>query len=260
MIEKTIAYKNDNKEIIISLKKLGLSDKEIELFFKKYKRKKFDDGGSGGDGGGDGGGDSGGDSGDSGDAGDSGTGQSGAQSGDNTDGNNADGTSGGPGAGMGGPGGFGGDVGAEGGFGIGPGDETTAAQSVTADDVSMAVQAAEEDAATAAAAQAAQSQTGIIGNMANIARAAMNAYANFSPTGLAVKGIMGLVDSVTKGKTSPDDFSQAQTSVQVGPSPTNDPGGGITTIPVYAPLYNTSTGDNTIDALIAIYRKNLGLN
>ena len=46
------------------------------------------------------------------------------------------------------------------------------------------------------------------------------------------------------------------------PSPTSsDGGGGITTILPYENLYNSEiTGDNTMDALIKIYRKNLGLN
>jgi hypothetical protein len=208
------------------------------------------DGGGGDGGGGDGGGSSGGDgdSGDSGDAGDSGTGQSGAQSGDNTDGNNADGTSGGPGTdGMGGPGGFGGEAapGSEAGFGIGPGDETAAAQSVTADDVSAQAQADQEDAATAAAAQAAQSQTGVMSTIGNLARQAFNAYASISPVGIA----MNAISNISRGVTAPDDFSQAQTSVQTSSFGSPGGGGGITTIPTYAPLTNVSTGDNTADSI-----------
>ena len=41
-------------------------------------------------------------------------------------------------------------------------------------------------------------------------------------------------------------------------STSSDGGGGITTLPQYASLSNTTTGDNTIDALIAMYRRNLG--
>ena len=93
----------------------------------------------------------------------------------------------------------------------------------------------------------------------NLARQAFNTYATFSPMGIAMNAINTAISNAQRGVTAPNDFSQAQTSVQTSTQSPNG-GGGITTIPIYAPLYNTSTGDNTIDALIAAYRKNLGLN
>ena len=212
-------------------------------------------GSGGGAGGGDGGGD-GGDSGGSSDS-DSGTGQSGAQSGNNSDGNNADGTSGGPGTdGMGGPGGFGGDVGAEGGFGIGPGDDgfglgqADTFGSDVGPGLGIGENLGQADTFASDVNEDETTQQGFsFAPVTSLIESAIKGYMNFSPTGLAIKGITGLVDSVTKGKTGPSDDTQETFSVQVGPSPTNDPGGGITTIPTYASLTNVSTGDNTADAM-----------
>jgi hypothetical protein len=81
-----------------------------------------------------------------------------------------------------------------------------------------------------------------------------------------VTGIPGLglalnaLQSYQRGVTGPNDYSQEETSVQTSTPGPND-SGGINTIQPYASLYNpTETGDNTTDALIAMYRKNLGLN
>ncbi len=223
-------------------------------------------GGSGGDGGGGdggGGGDSGGDSGDSGpgDSGpggsDDGTGHGGpgdSGPGDSGPGGSDDGTGhGGPGPGPGG---------AEGGFGIGPDAAQEAAQSVTADDVSTQAQADQEDAATAAAAN-----TGVMGALSNaVQNAIANAVANpaqtaigmaFGPVAAAAFGLAkDAYSNYSRGVTSPDDYSQATTSVQSNTqSPTNS--GGISTLPQYAPLINPYTGDNLVDALVARYRANL---
>lgn len=223
-----------------------------------------------GSGGGAGGGDGGGDGGSSG--GDGGQGDSGP-------GGSDDGSSQGVGSGEGestgdandqggteGPSGTG--VGAEGGFGIGPDAATEAAQSeaqsISADNQSMAAQAAAEDAATAAAAQAAD--TGIMSTLTNIAnRAVQNVKDNpvatmvglaFGPVaGLAARGIAAAVDAANRGVTGPSDDTQETSSVQTSaPSPSD--GGGITTLPQYAPLYNQATGDPLLDSLIARYKMN----
>lgn len=142
-----------------------------------------------------------------------------------------------------------------------------AAESISADNVSMAAQAAQEDAATAAAAQAAQSQTGVMSTLANIAnRAVQNAINNpvstmvgmaFGPVaGMAARGIASAVDAANRGVTGPSDDTQETSSVQTSaPSPSD--GGGITTIPQYAPLVNQATGDPLLDSLIARYKANL---
>ena len=140
-----------------------------------------------------------------------------------------------------------------------------AAESVSADNVSMAAQAAQEDAATAAAAQSAQS--GVMSTLASIAnKAVQNAINNpvstmvglaFGPVaGLAARGIAAAVDAANRGVTGPSDDTQETSSVQTSaPSPSD--GGGITTIPQYAPLVNQATGDPLLDSLIARYKANL---
>jgi hypothetical protein len=60
-----------------------------------------------------------------------------------------------------------------------------------------------------------------------------------------------------RGVTGPSDDTQESTSVQSGPSQSPSDGGGITTLPQYAPLYNQTTGDSLLDSLIARYRANL---
>jgi hypothetical protein len=122
-------------------------------------------------------------------------------------------------------------------------NQQAAAQNVTADDVSMANQAAEEDAATAAAANAATS------GLSNLARQAFQAYMTISPIGMLSRAVSNVVGNISRGVTAPNDFSQATESVQSTSPTTSDNGGGITTINQFAPLYNTSTGDNTADAL-----------
>jgi len=215
-------------------------------------------GSGGGAGGGDGGGGDGGDSGDSGDAGMS-SADSAASAGFGSDatgegGGTADAAASG---GMGGPG-------AEGGFGIGPDAAAEAAQSVTADDVSMAAQAAQEDAATAAAAAA---NTGIASTVSNAVRNAIqNAINNPIATvigmvnpvaGIAARAISSAVDAANRGVTGPSDDTQETSSVQTSaPSPSGGDG-GITTLPQYAPLYNQATGDPLLDSLIARYKANL---
>ena len=256
MIEKAIAYKKTDKDFIFSLKKLGLSKDEINFILKKYKRKNFEDGG-----------DSGGDSGGQGDSGpggsDDGSGHGGPGGSDSGPGGSDDGT------GHGGPGpGPGVDDGGYGGFGIGPNAEAEAAVS---------------NAAAAAAEANALAQT--LEDQAN--REKNPATARLSPLGVTAYNMsltnpeksfsekaMGFVtspfstalatayDAYARGVTSPDDYSQLDTSVQ-NPAPSVSPGGGggITTILPYENLYNSEiTGDNTMDALIKMYKKNLGLN
>jgi hypothetical protein len=81
----------------------------------------------------------------------------------------------------------------------------------------------------------------------------------FGPVaGMAARGIGMAVDAANRGVTAPDDYSQAQTSVQSNTqSPSNT--GGISTIQAYAPLYNPDTGNPTMDAYMRQLRINLGL-
>ena len=81
--------------------------------------------------------------------------------------------------------------------------------------------------------------------------------------GSALFGIPGAImgsmigSDIGRGVTGPSDDTQEQSSVQTGPTPGSGGSGGITTIPIYAPLVNESTGSNTADALLAMYRANL---
>jgi hypothetical protein len=75
--------------------------------------------------------------------------------------------------------------------------------------------------------------------------------------GLAARAVASAVDAANRGVTAPDDASQAQTSVQSGPAQSPSDGGGISTLPQYAPLINPYTGDNLVDALVARYKANL---
>ena len=200
------------------------------------------DGSGGGDGGSSGGSGGSGGSDASGDAGNA-TGDSAGVGGS---GDSADGT--GAGSGPGGEAGTG---------GVGPAGDTmgsstaadteanqqAAAQNVTADDVSMSVQAAEEDAATAAAANAATTGIG------NLARQAIQAYMTYSPIGMLSRAVSNVVGNISRGVTGPSDDTQETESVQSSAPNTATSGGGINTINQFAPLYNTSTGDNTADAL-----------
>ena len=216
--------------------------------------------GSGGDGGSSGG-DSGGDSGPGGSddgSGHGGPGDSGQ--GDSGPGGSDDGTGhGGPGPGPGG---------AEGGFGIGPDAATEAAQSeaqsISADNVSTQAQADQEDAATAAAAAAAE-ESGLSKAIDAVKSYAMNPATIGRAIGFSTFGIPGAVvgsmigSNIGRGVTGPSDDTQEQSSVQTSAPSASDGGGGITTIPIYAPLSNPSTGSNTADALLAMYRSNLKL-
>ena len=136
------------------------------------------------------------------------------------------------------------------------------AQSISADNVSTQAQADQEDAATAAAAN-----TGVMGALSNaVQNAIANARANpvstaigmaFGPVaGLAARGISAAVDAANRGVTGPSDDTQESTSVQSGPAQDSSGGGGITTLPQYAPLYNQATGDPLLDSLIARYKMN----
>jgi hypothetical protein len=74
--------------------------------------------------------------------------------------------------------------------------------------------------------------------------------------GMATFGIPGAVvgsmigSNIGRGVTGPSDDTQEASSVQSGPAQDSG-GGGITTINQFAPLYNTTTGDNTADAMRA---------
>jgi len=241
MIEKAVTYKNTDKDFIINLKKLGLSKDEINLILKKYKRKKFEGGGDGG--GGDGGGDGG--------SGDGGSGDGGS-SGDSGD----SGASGGGAAASGGGGDDGAGASAAGDAGVGTGDSAGvggSGDSTSGEGVGSGPGGEEGTGGVSAANAAdAEADTGIVGTIGNIARQAIQAYAAISPTAIAMNAIANAISNAQRGVTAPNDHSQATTSVQSGaPNTSNTGGGGITTIQPYAPLYNTSTGDNTGDSLVS---------
>jgi hypothetical protein len=205
--------------------------------------------GSGGDGG-----SSGGDSGGPGDSGpggsDDGSGHGGPGQGDSGPGGSDDGTGhGGPGPGPGG---------AESGFGIGP-------------DAAAEAEASNAAAAAAAAAEAEVDMS--MPAMQTVSEKAMSQVANtFSVAGM-IGGLMGMMSgvpggfsigsnigsSIGRGVTGPSDDTQETSSVQSGPSQSPSDGGGIATIQAYAPLYNSDTGNPTMDAYIRQLRVNLGL-
>jgi hypothetical protein len=223
-----------------------------------------------GSGGGAGGGDGGGDGGSSG--GDGGQGDSGP-------GGSDDGSSSGVGSGEGestgdandqggteGPGGMG--MGAEGGFGIGPGDDgpgmgvSDTFGSDTAPGVGLGVSdtfgqdvaedttVADVDMSMPAMQTVAEKAQAIA--MSQMTPAAMAGRALGMMTGIPGMGIVGGIigSNIGRGVTGPSDDTQEQSSVQSGPAQSvSDGGGGITTIPTYAPLTNVSTGDNTADAI-----------
>jgi hypothetical protein len=126
------------------------------------------------------------------------------------------------------------------------------AQSITADNISTQAQADQEDAATAAAANAATSGIG------SLARQAIQAYMTYSPIGMLSRAVSNVVGNISRGVTGPSDDTQETESVQSS-APASSNSGGINTIPIYAPLSNPSTGSNTADALLAMYRSNLKL-
>jgi len=204
-------------------------------------------GSGGGAGGGDGGGSDGGSA--SSDSSDSGTSQSGAQSGDNTDGNNAsDASDSGVGVGD---------------TGVGVSDSTA---SVTGQQGAQAAENTDMGPAGVADAEAAETDTGIMSTLTNMVNMAVqNVKDNPIATvvgmvnpvaGLAARAISSAISAANRGVTGPSDDTQEQSSVQTStPSPSD--GGGITTLPQYAPLYNQATGDPLLDSLIARYRANI---
>jgi hypothetical protein len=212
------------------------------------------------DGDGSGGGGSGSDGAGAGDSGGSGGGAS-ASGGGGDDGAGASsaGDAGGATGDSGGVGGSGGGPGADG--GSGPGgeagtggvDSAAAAASQAASDAANAVGTIGQEAAEAAGigpsvSAPASTTTGVMSTLSNMARAAINAYANISPVGIAISAINNAISNAQKGVTAPDDFSQTTESVQSS-APSSSNGGGITTIQSYAPLTNSSSGDNTYDAM-----------
>jgi len=248
MIEKAIAYKKTDKDFISSLKKLGLSENEINFILKKYKRKKFDDGG-----------DSGGDSGGQGDSNGNANDQGGTQGPGQSPGDT-------PGDTMG---------------------SSTAQDQAANQAASQAAQQAASDMATIGMQENPEEQVGIMSipaianiispiqtylnqtvnpavtNFVNrgisyakdtITNAITNAIANpISTIAGAINPVLGLAvnafGSSNKGITGPNDDTEEQNSVQVSTQNPSNYGGSINTIESYAPLYNTSTGDNTADSM-----------
>jgi hypothetical protein len=93
-------------------------------------------------------------------------------------------------------------------------------------------------------------------------KAMAQARNTFSPAGIfgGVLGMMtgipggfaigsNIASSMSRGVTGPSDDTQEQSSVQTSTPSAPDGSGGITTINQFAPLYNTSTGDNTADSI-----------
>jgi hypothetical protein len=210
-------------------------------------------GGSGGDGGGGdggGGGDSGGDSGDSGDSGD------------------GEGSSNGSGGGVGGDDGAGASNAGDAGVGTGDSAGVGGSGDSTSGEGVGSGPGGEEGTGGVSAANAATEGTGVVSAVTNaVTQAVQNAINNPVSTvvgmalgpvaGLAAKAVASAVDAANRGVTAPDDASQAQTSVQSGPAQSPSDGGGISTLPQYAPLINPYTGDNLVDALVARYKANL---
>ncbi len=76
---------------------------------------------------------------------------------------------------------------------------------------------------------------------------------------MVANAVASAVASASRGVTGPSDDTQESTSVQSGPQGPSGEGGGLTTIPQYAPLYNPDTGNPTMDAYMRRLRINLGL-
>jgi hypothetical protein len=186
-------------------------------------------GGSGGSGGSDAAGDAGNATGDSGGVG---------GSGDSTDG---------AGAGSG----PGGEAGTGGVSGPGPGSPGT--EDAVAENAAAVAQAIAEQAVTnppMEEIEAAPAPVNVVEGLMGLASKAMKAYTTYSPTAIAARAIADAISAANRGVTAPDDYSQVTESVQTStPGPNNS--GGITTIQQYAPLTNTSSGDNTGDALVS---------
>ena len=216
---------------------------------------------NGGGGGGDGGGGDGGSSGGDGGQGDSGPGGSDDGSGHGGPGGPGDSGPGGSddGTGHGGPG-PGADDGGYGGFGIGPNAEAEAAASnAAAAAAAAAAEEAEVDMSMPAMQTVAEKAQAIA--MSQMTPASLAGRALGMMTGIPGMGIVGGIvgSNIGRGVTGPSDDTQEQSSVQTSAPNAPDGGGGIATIQTYAPLYNPSTGSNTADALLAMYRSNLKL-
>jgi hypothetical protein len=210
--------------------------------------------GSGSGSGGDGGSSSGGDSGPGGS--DDGSGHGGPGPGDSGPGGSDDGTGhGGPGPG-----------------GPGPGDSfgSSTAQDAAANQAASeaAAQEASDEANIGMQQNPAEEETGVMSTITNtVKNAIQNAINNPVQTALGmVNPAYGLAFGLAKdaysnysrGVTGPSDDTQETSSVQSGPSQSPS-GGGISTIQAYAPLYNSDTGNPTMDAYIRQLRINLGL-
>jgi hypothetical protein len=206
------------------------------------------------DGDGSGGGGSGSDGAGAGDSGGSGGGAS-ASGGGGDDGAGAS-SAGDAGVGTGDSAGVGGSGDSTGGEGVGsgPGGEADTG-GVSAASTSMGIG---EVANTVANAITNFSQQTIRNAIANPAQTAVGVA--FGPVAAATFGLaQQAYSNFSRGVTAPNDFSQAQTSVQSGPSQSPSSGGGINTIQAYAPIYNPDTGNPTMDAYMRRLRVNLGL-
>jgi len=148
--------------------------------------------------------------------------------------------------------------------GPGMGQSDTFGSDTAADDSTSMGQ---QDTFASDVAEDAPASTGIMSTVTTaVQNAVQNAINNpvstmvglaFGPVaGLAARGIASAVDAANRGVTGPSDDTQESSSVQTSaPSPSD--GGGITTIPQYAPLVNQATGDPLLDSLIARYKANL---
>jgi hypothetical protein len=196
----------------------------------------------GGDSGGDGGGNSGGSGGS---GGSDAAGDAGNATGDSAGAAGSGGSSG-PSGGSG-PGGESGTGGAD----AGPGSPGT--EDAVAENAAAVAQAIAEQTVTnppMEEIEAAPAPVNVVEGLMGLASKAMKAYTTYSPTAIAARAIADAISAANRGVTAPDDYSQLTDSVQTStPGPNNS--GGVNTINQYAPLYNTSTGDNTADAMRA---------
>jgi hypothetical protein len=128
----------------------------------------------------------------------------------------------------------------------------------------------EADTGGVSASNATSGVSGAVNAVSNFAqRTIANAIANpaqtavgvaFGPVAAATFGLaQQAYSNFSRGVTAPNDFSQAENSVQSGPSQSPSSGGGINTIQAYAPTYNADTGNPTMDAYMRRLRVNLGL-
>jgi len=153
------------------------------------------------------------------------------------------------------------------GFGIGP---DAAAEAATSNAAAEAAAQAAADEATIGMQQNPAEETAVEAAVTAVQNAIQRAINNPVQTAIGfARGPLAAaafgfardaISAANRGVTGPSDDTQESTSVQSGPSQSPSGGdGGISTMQTYAPLYNTDTGNPTMDAYIRRLRINLGL-